>query len=236
MVKPRVEQTAERLLEYIIKNNMEIGERLPNEYTLASALGVGRSTVREAVKILTGQTILEVRQGSGTYILNKKGASEDPFGFSLVKDRIKLMTDLFELRYLLEPRIAERAVQFATDEDIQLLEEVVEGMEKSVASKDGKHPEWDAQFHVLLVKMSGNLAMATLVPVINDSIRLMNEHYESHQMIESSLKAHRNILFGLKNRHAIAAHDSMLAHILEERLTVLSDWAERKLPTSGLKK
>ncbi|WP_153048857.1 GntR family transcriptional regulator, partial [Streptococcus suis] len=119
----------------------------PNEYELAQDLEVGRSTVREAVRSLATRNILEVRQGSGTYISSKKGVSEDPLGFSLVRDRVKLTTDLFEVRYLLEPRIAERVAQFASDEDIARLEDIVVAIEEAVAAGDSKHLELDVQFH-----------------------------------------------------------------------------------------
>ena len=63
-----VEQTANRIVEYFEKNDLNVGDKLPNEYTLAQDLEVGRSTLREAVKMLVSKNILEVRQGSGTYI------------------------------------------------------------------------------------------------------------------------------------------------------------------------
>ena len=236
MAKPRVEQAAERLWKYIVNHGLEVGTKLPNEYELAKVLEVGRSTVREAVRALAGRNLLEVRQGSGTYISSKKGIAEDPLGFSLIKDRVKLTTDLFELRYLLEPRIAERVAQFATDEDIERLEEIVTAIEEAVAKGDDKHLELDVQFHRMLAEMSGNIAMTSIVPIINESIHLINEDYTSRQMKESSLQAHRNILHAIKTRHPIAAYDSMLGHILEVRRTVLDEWFHKDLPMSGLSK
>lgn len=236
MAKPLVEQTAERLLQYIIENDFEVGDKLLNEYELAKILEVGRSTVREAVRALAGRNILEVRQGSGTYVSAKKGIAEDPLGFALVKDRVKLTTDLFELRYLLEPRIAERAAQFATDEDIERLESIVIAIEEAVEKGDDRHLELDVRFHTKLAEMSGNIAMTSLVPVINESIHLINEDYTNRQMKESSLLAHRNILQAIKSRHPIAAYDSMLGHILAVRQTVLAEWFNQDIPLQGLPK
>ena len=136
--RPLVDKTAERLMAFILDNGYEVGQKLPNEYDLSEALGAGRSTVREAVRSLVARNILEVRQGSGTYISSKRGVVEDPFGFAFVKDRIKLTTDLFELRYLLEPRIAERAAQFGKEEDIQRLEQIAIEIEEALAADDPK--------------------------------------------------------------------------------------------------
>ncbi|WP_105151811.1 FadR/GntR family transcriptional regulator [Streptococcus suis] len=234
MAKPLVEKASERLLELILERGYEVGDKLPNEYELAQDLEVGRSTVREAVRSLATRNILEVRQGSGTYISSKKGVSEDPLGFSLVRDRVKLTTDLFEVRYLLEPRIAERVAQFASDEDIARLEDIVVAIEEAVAAGDSKHLELDVQFHCMLAEMSGNLAMTSLMPVINQSIHLINENYSNRQMKADSLQAHRNILMAIKQRHPVAAYDSMLAHIIAVRQVVLSEWFGKDMTLHGL--
>ena len=82
--RPLVDKTAERLMAFILDNGYEVGQKLPNEYDLSEALGAGRSTVREAVRSLVARNILEVRQGSGTYISSKRGVVEDPFGFAII--------------------------------------------------------------------------------------------------------------------------------------------------------
>ncbi|MGX7777017.1 FadR/GntR family transcriptional regulator [Streptococcus pluranimalium] len=234
--RPLVEKTAERLMSFILDNGYEVGEKLPNEYELSDALEVGRSTVREAVRSLAARNILEVRQGSGTYISSKKGVAEDPFGFAFIKDRIKLTTDLFELRYLLEPRIAERAAQFGSDEDIVHLENITLAIEKALEEEDPRHLQLDVEFHSLLAEMSGNIAVKSLIPVINESIQIINEDYTNHQMKKTTIEAHRNILKAIKSRHPIAAYDSMMAHILTVRQTVLNDWYEKDIDLKGLPK
>ncbi|EUJ47889.1 FadR/GntR family transcriptional regulator [Listeria rocourtiae] len=80
-----VENTADKLLEYIRVKEFKLGDKLPNEYALAEELHVGRSTIREVVRILVARNILQVRQGSGTYISEGKGIAKDPLGFSLIK-------------------------------------------------------------------------------------------------------------------------------------------------------
>lgn len=61
--KPLAEQVAEHILNDIVKNNLEIGAKIPNEFELAERIGVGRSTIREAIKILVSNNVLEIRQG-----------------------------------------------------------------------------------------------------------------------------------------------------------------------------
>ncbi|GFG46885.1 UNVERIFIED_CONTAM: FadR family transcriptional regulator [Streptococcus canis] len=219
MARPLVEQTAERLLNLILERDYDVGAKLPNEYELAQDLDVGRSTIREAVRSLATRNVLEVRQGSGTYVSSKKGVSEDPLGFSLVKDTAKLTADLFELRLLLEPRIAALATQNATPKEIKELEKIVVEIEEAVAAGDPKHLQLDVTFHSMMAKFSGNIAMDSLLPVINKSIHLINANDTNHQMKEGSLQAHRDILTAIKERNPIAAHDAMFLHIMTVKRT-----------------
>jgi len=106
-----VEQTANRIVEYFEKNDLKVGDKLPNEYTLAQDLEVGRSTLREAVKMLVSKNILEVRQGSGTYITSLTETVIDPLGFGEIDNHMKLTQDLFEVRFLIEPQMASLAAQ-----------------------------------------------------------------------------------------------------------------------------
>ena len=107
----KAEQAAEALVAWIVAERLAPGDRIPREEELEEQLGVGRSTVREAVKLLASRNILEVRQGAGTFLSPKQGVTEDPLGFVLVQDKRKLAEDLLELRLILEPPIAALAAE-----------------------------------------------------------------------------------------------------------------------------
>ena len=66
-------QTADLLIEYITTNQMLPGDRMPTEAELIEKMGVSRSTIREAIRILSARNILEIRQGSGAYISPRQG-------------------------------------------------------------------------------------------------------------------------------------------------------------------
>lgn len=214
MAKPLVEQTAEKLKQYILDQQFDVGDRLPNEYELASVLSVGRSTIRESVRRLVAQNILEVRQGSGTYISSKKGVAEDPLGLSFVKDTLKLTKDLFEMRCLLEPRIAQKVAQRATEDEVLKLKQIIREIEISLERGDDEHLQLDVDFHSMLANMSGNIAMDSLVPMINQSIQLINDNFTNRQMKEDTVQSHRDIVNAIENQDGIAAYNAMLLHIL----------------------
>lgn len=103
----------DELLNYILKVPVEVGQKIPNEFELAQRFGVGRSTVREAVKGLVTRGILEVRRGSGTFVVSHHSLEEDPLGLARLEDKYKLALELFELRLMIEPEIASLAAQKA---------------------------------------------------------------------------------------------------------------------------
>ena len=107
-------QVEDALFEYILHEPVEIGQKIPNEFDLAEKFGVGRSTIREAVKGLVSRGVLEVRRGSGTYVISTSTLEEDPLGLSKFQDKYKLALELFDVRLMLEPEIAFLACQYAS--------------------------------------------------------------------------------------------------------------------------
>lgn len=212
--KSLVEQTADKILDYIIENNLSTGDKLPNEYNLAEDLSVSRSTIREAIRALTSKNVLEVRRGLGTFVSEKRGVSEDPLGFSLLNNTHKLIEDLFELRFLLEPRMAELAAINANKEDIYELKEIKTRIESEVEKRGSKHFELDIKFHSLIAEASGNLAMIQIVPIINQSIWLYNSNsYTSNKIKKEMIISHKEILEAIVLKKPESAYKAMEKHI-----------------------
>ena len=87
-------QAAEQIIKLIRENQLQAGEKLPNEFDMAQQLSVGRGTIREAVKILESRNIVEIRRGRGTFVCEHPGLMEDPLGLALVEDKERLALDL----------------------------------------------------------------------------------------------------------------------------------------------
>lgn len=213
MTKPLVEKTADSLIKFLNENDLKSGDKLPNEYTLAETLEVGRSTLREAVRSLVSRNVLEVRQGSGTYVSKNMGISEDPLGFTFIKDTRKLTEDLFTLRYILEPEVAMLAAQKRTEEQMKYLEEIALDIESSIKTTDQLHFELDIEFHSIIAKMSENIAMNHLIPVINESITLYNSYYTNEQSKFETIESHREIVQSIRDKDTIQARYAMQRHI-----------------------
>ena len=129
------EKTAQNLLEMIQQKEYAPGDKLPTEAELVETLGVGRNTVREALRILMSRNIVTIRQGSGTFISEKNGVADDPLGFFMMDDRRQLTEDLIQARLILEPALAALAAQNGSEEEIKDLERILEELEKLIRDK-----------------------------------------------------------------------------------------------------
>ena len=109
------EEMAVRLQEQIAQGRFEVGGKLPTESELMKIFGVGRSTVREAVKILANMGLLKVQQGAGTFVESRTARNESMERCMQRAD----IGDLEEVRRILEVAIVERAAQRRTQADIE---------------------------------------------------------------------------------------------------------------------
>lgn len=104
------QRIAERIIKYILEENLQPGDKLPNETVMCERLNVGRSSLREAMRALASRNVITIRQGSGSYVSATPGMIDDPFGLTFVEDKQKMIKDLMEIRFLIEPSIAAMAL------------------------------------------------------------------------------------------------------------------------------
>lgn len=151
--KSLAEEVATRLQQQISGGEYKIGEKLPIEPELMKAFGVGRSTVREAIKILSNSGLLRVQQGVGTFV-NKTSSDNEPMDHRLKRAKIQ---DLDEIRQMLEMKIAEKASLQRTQEDIEQIEiHLAERNQMGNAGMLKECIEADINFHVAIARASKN--------------------------------------------------------------------------------
>lgn len=167
-----VNQTITELLAYIAAQAYEVGQKLPVEAELAKQLGVGRSTLREAVKILSFSNVLDVRQGSGTYLRTtnfKENFSTE---------------ELLVVRQMLEMQAVRLIVQRKTDVEAMLkLKELL--FQRNHLLEAGKFSEYiiqDMAFHKKIIELANNPFLAKWYQEIEEDIRL----YLSSQMLQAT--------------------------------------------------
>ncbi len=215
VTKPLAEQIADKIKDYIIHHDLKSGEKIPTEHELVETMGVGRSTIREAVKILASRNILDVRHGAGTFVAPNMGISDDPLGFMFIKDKQKLTRDLLEIRMIIEPPIAALAAKNATEEDIVELEQLYHEVEALILS--GKpYIEEDVRFHQKIAEASKNLVVPNLTPLISQAVDLFTTR-TSYALTKETLVTHRDVMEAIKIGDSTWAQDAMTLHLIYNR-------------------
>ena len=220
------EQTADKIIQYIIENNLQVGDKIPNEFELGAILGVGRSTIREAVRILVSRNVLVIKRGAGTYIANNTGVSDDPLGLAFTKDKYKLAKDLFQVRIILEPEIAAMAANMATERDIEVISKQCDKVENMI--KNGEdHMMEDVRFHQAIARCTDNSVIEKLIPIINTSVAVF-ANITSRQLREETIMTHRAIAEAIAEHNSTDAKHAMTMHMLYNKNKINEIIAKRK--------
>lgn len=209
--KPLSEQVADRLTQVIIDEAYSVGHKLPNEYALAERLGVGRSTVREAVRLLVSRNVLEVRHGSGTYISEGLGVVEDPLGFRFFKDKRRLALDLCELRLMLEPGVAALAAKHASNKQVEEMKELCRTIENMFAI-NVDHSDADVMLHKKISEASGNLVAPGIIGILSTAIPLF-VHVTERSLRDETIETHRKVVEAIADRDSKRAYEAMVKHL-----------------------
>jgi DNA-binding FadR family transcriptional regulator len=193
-----VDAAAEALRSAIREGRWRVGERIPVEPRLAEMLGVGRSTVREAVRILASAGVLEVRQGAGTFVRT----AADPLA-GIERLRRSGLRDQFEVRCALEAEAARLAARRAGPDDIAALHALLDARGEwtgEPADRAGFVAR-DYAFHRALVAASGNASLVNLYAVFADAVTGTIASCFSPEIPDPGIPAHRAVV------DAVAAGD-----------------------------
>lgn len=221
-----VEQIEELIYQYILAKPISVGEKLPNEFRLGEQFGVGRSTVREAVKLLVSKGVLEIRRGAGTYVISTATTQEDPLGLKDVEDKLSLALDLADLRMILEPSIAEMAALRARKEDIRKLREVNRLIEDKIAAGEPYIQE-DVLFHTYVAECSHNQVIRQLVPLIDTTVMLF-VNVTHNKLAKETVLTHQAIVNSIEEGDYIGAKTAMMMHMTHNRDMIKSLLKERE--------
>jgi DNA-binding FadR family transcriptional regulator len=162
-----VDQVIEQMRQAIVSGSWPVDQRIPPEPELVSALGVGRNTIREAVRALSHAGLLDVRQGNGTFVRATSeitGALRRLYGAQL--------REVVQVRRLLEVEGARLAAVHRTDEDATELAALLAARDQAMAERRWEEAaENDTQFHLAVVRCSHNSLLSELHLGLTDVIR-----------------------------------------------------------------
>lgn len=209
------EQIIEYFKDQIFKQKLKPGQQLPSEENLGAQMGVGRGTVREALRVLVYLGLIE-RRNKSTYVTSVVMNDTLVSGFT---DRIRKHRDvmqMIEVRKIVEPEAAALAAENANDENIQALLACLNDMEQY---KDDlkKFIVCDKDFHLALFSACGNHILLELMKGIQEYMH-QNQVLVLQQrpgILPRSLDFHHKIFDAVKAGKTDAARKIMKAHILD---------------------
>lgn len=202
-----------QILNLIKTGKLNKGDQLPTERELTETFKVSRTTVREAIRSLESMKLVESRQGDGTYVLlSGKDIEVQHLCTALFHERDDLM-EIFHVRGIIEPSIAQLAAERAIPAEIEELEDIVEQHEANLAT-GSPTIETDTAFHMALARAAKNRVLGRLVHALIDLLaESRKEALQSGERAEESLKGHRNILAAIKKGDGKEAKDAMRRHL-----------------------
>lgn len=214
----RVERTTlaqdvvQQLMTLIVNGTISPGDKLPSEKQLMELFGVGRSTLREAIRALSALGLVEVKPPLGTFVpetfdefFTKHLALMSKIGFDNI-------LELIEARILLEMDLAGIAAEKSTSEDHKKLDHILH-MAKSTDDQE-KFLQYDVEFHRTIAEIANNSFMLHMMNILQDvTMEWMHKVIQRHSPYELVLEQHKKIAKAIKSRDKELARKEMNNHL-----------------------
>jgi GntR family transcriptional repressor for pyruvate dehydrogenase complex len=198
----------------MIKNKHILsGEKLPAERELADMFGVGRSSVREALRVLQAIGVLERRQGTGTYITD--GAVQ-----SLRRaenwNRKYSFLELAEARRMIEAQTVELSAKNADKKDIQIIKAAFEKHAKMLRlALSAEASILDYDFHRAVAQSTHNCFLLEMFDILRENLVSSNYVFLTKDKLINAIAYHKQILDAIKNHDPQTAKKAMIEHLLQ---------------------
>lgn len=206
-----VEQVAGRLRQGIIDGHFPPESELPSEGNLAKSMEVSHTVIREAMRTLRSQGLVDVSQGRRPRVR--------PVGPEAVQESLEVLLlrtdsslhELTDLRRLLEVEIASMAAERVTKEQLKLMQQAID--EHAKASDLDRAIEADMRFHDLLAEASGNMLFPLILSTVAGLLVESRRRTISRVGVDRGVEGHRAVLAALREKDAKAARVAMREHI-----------------------
>ncbi|MCJ7855692.1 FCD domain-containing protein [Lachnospiraceae bacterium NSJ-143] len=216
MPKVLSEMIADDIL-YMINVEKRFDEcgKLPNENDFAKELNVNRATLREAIRILATNGVLEIKRGVGTFIKKDSDTSMgDMSGISAFADKNVDVRDLYEMRIVIEPEAAFFATQRATETELKNILYYGDILEKKLVDNTERALE-EQNFHKAIAKATHNMYMNKLIPALLQVIYIaVKVTQDNSELRIETIRDHRLIMDFMSQRDAEGAKTAMRLHML----------------------
>lgn len=211
-----VQQIIDSLVGAMIRRDLKPGDQIPTEMELAESLGVGRNSVREAIKILVYFGVLEIRRAEGTYVC--EGFSEsmiDPLIYGIILDKSGSYEYLMELREIMETGVIKLAMENAEEQEFTKLKVQLKRMKREIElgpeNVDRIFQE-DNEFHTIITSMGHNPLVQKIDSIVRtltysmrlETVKKMVESGRGQELYDAHEKLYR--MLTEKNDHNLSSN------------------------------
>jgi GntR family transcriptional repressor for pyruvate dehydrogenase complex len=209
------ELVAERLVEMIGEGTLRPGDPLPTERELTDGFQVGRSSVREALRMLESQGVIRGANAGAFAVAEAMNPLNSSLRLLFALDERAGIHDLFELRRILECEAAALAAERRTDEHLQEMDAAIEEMADGLGDAHGdRFIDADLRFHLALAGATGNRVVLHSMHAVRDVLRrALMTVYTIPRSPESAVVEHRAIREAVAAGDADVARREMAAHL-----------------------
>jgi GntR family transcriptional repressor for pyruvate dehydrogenase complex len=216
-VRKTYEEVADYLREQIVSGTYLPGARLPSLRELGETLGVGQSTVREALSSLKTLGLITMKQGEGTFV-TRHDPEEVISAFEALRPVTKQeIMELLEVRKIIESGTVKLAAERRTEKELEQMKEALSEMEQALSKGElGEKADW--KFHYAVATASHNQTLKTIMLSISETMERSlyasrMELYRTNGVPEELYKEHVNIYKAIQMRNKKLAEQAMLDHL-----------------------
>jgi GntR family transcriptional repressor for pyruvate dehydrogenase complex len=202
-----------KLISHLVRGDWMEGDRIPSERELCDLLGVGRASLREALKALEIMGLIEVRVGDGTFVCHRSQFLARPLLWAITGSTQTDLQELIEARSALERELAELAAERATAEELAEIGKHLEAMEKG-ASDQAAFLESDLNFHLAIARAAHNRILENAVQMLRNLMRQwISETSRISGIPTRAIEQHRSIFLAIAKKNRSEARTLMGAHV-----------------------
>jgi GntR family transcriptional repressor for pyruvate dehydrogenase complex len=202
-----------KLVGHLIRGDWQPGQRIPPERELCVKLGVGRASLREALKALEIMGMIEIRLGDGTYVCDRSEFLSRPLLWAIMGSSEAGAHELVEARQLIEVELAGLAAERASGDDLKRIGGQLDRMGASLGSTED-FMQADVEFHLAIGQAAHNSILMNALQLIRN---LMQRWIGSSLSVEGTaaraLNQHKEIFMAVAKKNSSAARFAMHNHL-----------------------
>ena len=214
-----VDQMVQNLLKIIEEENIEVGKKMPSEISLMNRFGVGRSTVREALRLMQAQGYVEIRPNAGAYLFSKN--PDEQHALNWIASHKEEVLDVLQIRMQVESLSARLAATRATQDEIYCIIGIQTLMSEAAQADDTmKLALYDESFHEAIARATHNPLLENFTAQITSACAGFRGKTFVANKGERACLAHRAITEAIQMRDDELAEQRMREH-MEENIEMI---------------